>query len=174
MSLTMRVDMAGLSELLDELEDAALSAARPAAQAGTQVLYDEVRRNVAQLGQVSGNLAGAIYQVYSRDNCAEGRATYHVSWNTRKAPHGQLVEFGHVQRYATYIGRDGKWYTAVRAEMRGKRRPGRWASTAQKDAYYVKLPQPKQVPAKSFVRAAMVRFPAATEAVERELLRRIA
>lgn len=174
MTLTIRTDLTGLDTLLGELEDAAFAAVRPAAQAAAQVLYDEVRRNVAAIGTVTGTLAGAIYQVYSVDNSGDGRATYHVSWNHRRAPHGQLVEFGHIQRYATYRGKDGNWYTAVRAEMRGKPRPSRRASQAVKDAYYVKLAVPKQVAAKPFVRPAVVKLPQAMAAAETELLRRIA
>jgi hypothetical protein len=81
-----------------------------------------------------------------------------VSWNHRKAPHGHLVEFGHVQRYASYVGKDGNWYTAVRPEMRGKPKPKRGASQAAKDAYYVKLPAPRQVPAHAPVRRATSKF----------------
>jgi hypothetical protein len=162
-----------MDAVFDSLEDDVIAAARPAAQVAAQVLYDEVLRNVRRLGTVTGNLARSVYQVYSQDNSADGRAVYHISWNRRKAPHGGLVEFGHVQRYATYIGKDGNWYTAVRAEMRGKRAPSRTASQAVKDAYYVKLPVPKQVAAKSFLRSAAIKLPQARDAAEAELLRRL-
>jgi HK97 gp10 family phage protein len=166
--------MEGLDAMLDQLGDAAEAAARPAAQAASQVLYDEVKRNVAAIPQKTGNLDRSIYQVYSQDNSSDGRATYHVSWNHRKAPHGHLVEFGHIQRYASYIGRDGQWHTAIRPGMRGKPKPRRGASQAEKDAYYVPLPAPKQIAAKSFVRAAAIKFPQAAQAAEEALLRYIA
>jgi HK97 gp10 family phage protein len=169
----LSVDMAGLHGMLEEMGDAAEAAARPAAQAAAQVLYDEVRRNVAAIPAKTGKLAQSIYQVYSQANSGAGRATYHVSWNVRKAPHGHLVEFGHIQRYVTYMGRDGNFYTAVRPEARGKRRPGRGASPAVKDAYYVPLPAPRQVPARSFVRRAEVKFPQAAQAAADVLQRLI-
>jgi hypothetical protein len=158
-----------LMELADEVEEAA----RPAAQAMAQVLYDEMLRNVRAIPQKTGKLADSIYQVYSQDHSGAGRATYHVSWNVRKAPHGHLVEFGHIQRYASYVGKDGNWYTAVRPEARGKPRPGRRASQAAKDAYYVTLPAPKQVAAHAFARRATVKFPLAAEAAADVLHRAI-
>jgi hypothetical protein len=172
--MTINMNEAGLNDLIDELGVAAEEAARPAAQAAAQVLYNEVKRNVDALGKHTGNLSGAIYQAFSRDHSGPGYATYHVSWNARKAPHGHLVEYGHIQRYAVYIGSDGNWYTAVRPEMRGKPRPKRKAPQAVKDAYYVlRDGGPVQIAAKSFVRRAASAFPAALDAAERELLKRI-
>jgi hypothetical protein len=169
----LSVDMASVTAMLAEMGDAAETAARPAAQAAAQVLYDEVKRNVAAIPAKTGKLGQSIYQVYSQANSAEGRATYHISWNVRKAPHGHLVEFGHIQRYATYVGSDGQFYTAVRRESRGKRKPGRRASQAVKDAYYVALAAPRQVPAKSFVRKAEVKFPQAAQAAADALHRAV-
>jgi hypothetical protein len=160
----LAVDMAGLDRMLEEMGADAEAAARPAAQAASQVLYDEVKRNVAAIPRKTGNLERSIYQVYSQDNSGEGHATYHVSWNMRKAPHGHLVEFGHIQRYASYLGKDGNWHTAVRPEMRGKPKPRRGASQAAKDAYYVRLPAPKHIAAQAFVRRAAVKFPQAAQA----------
>jgi len=94
------VDLASLRAQLQADAAACAEAARPAAQAGAQVLYDEVKRNVASIHRHTGNLASSIYQAFSADNSVPGgRATYHVSWNARKAPHGHLVEFGHMLRY---------------------------------------------------------------------------
>lgn len=174
MSMTIDVDMAGLDSMLNELQGDVEESARPAAQAAAQVLYNEVKRNVASIGKQTGNLDSSIYQAYSQDNSAPGRATYHVSWNARKAPHGHLLENGFIQRYVTYVGTDGKWYTAVRPEMRGKPKPSRRAPQAVKDAYYVPRPGgPVQIPAKSFVRKAASMFPQALDAAEAELLKRI-
>jgi hypothetical protein len=169
----LRVDMAGLNDILDQIGDHAEAAARPAAQAAAQVLYDEVGRNVALLGRKTGNLTSAIYQAFSSANSGPGHATYHVSWNKRKAPHGGLVEFGHIQRYVSYVGSDGNWYTAIRPSMRGKPKPTRNASQAVKDAYYVLLPAPKQVAAQSFVRKATSKFDAAAAAAQEKLLEEI-
>lgn len=170
----MRVDLSGLNARLDSLNEAAEAAARPAAQAASQVYYDHMVRNVERIGHKSGNLRSALYQVFSQDHSGPGRATYHISWNHRKAPHGHLVEFGHIQRYKVYVGSDGNWYTAVRPEMRGKRRPKRGASQAVKDAFYVTLPTPKHVAAQPFVRTAAAAAALATAAAEarlRELIR---
>jgi HK97 gp10 family phage protein len=65
-----------------------------AAMAG--VIYEEVKLNAAppRLGRKTGNLAAAIYQVYSPEKSNADLKTYRVSWNKKKAPHGHLVEFG--------------------------------------------------------------------------------
>lgn len=171
MSVTITADMSSLNAAMDKLNDRVQESVRPVAQAGAQVLYDEVKRNVASIGKKTGNLANSIYQVFSTDNSGPGRATYHISWNANKgrAPHGHLVEFGHIQRYVVYLGSNGQWYTAVRPEMRGKPRPSRRASQAVKDAYYVRLPQAKQVPAQPFIRPAATKFPDAVQACIKKL-----
>ena len=111
MSLFIRVDIADAEAMLDGLAGDAEAAARPAAQAMAQVFYDAVRANVARIRRKSGNLAGSIYQAFSQDNSAEGRATYHVSWNAKKAPHGHLVEYGHLQKYLVTIDERGRFIT---------------------------------------------------------------
>jgi HK97 gp10 family phage protein len=167
----LRLDIDHLNGILDDLAHKAELVARPAAQAAAQVLYDQVKRNVAAIPQQTGNLARSIYQVYSQQRSGPGVATYQISWNKRTAPHGYLVEFGHIQRYATYVGKDGKLYTAVRPSKRGTPRPGRRASQAAKDAYYVPLAAPKQVSAKPFLRSATSQAQAAADAAEEVLLR---
>jgi hypothetical protein len=176
----MDLDTGALDSLIDELGNDAEAAARPAAQAAIQVLYEAVRQNVSALGRKTGNLYDSIYQAYSEDKSAPGKATYHVSWRTARssalpiAPHGHLIEYGHIQRYAVYVGKDGQWHTAVRPEMRGKKKPRRGASQAEKDAYYLPRPGgPVQWMAKPFVRNAASRFPQALDAAEAELLKRI-
>lgn len=173
MSVTISADLSGLNSLIDELQGDVEEAARPAAQAASQVLYEQVKSNVNALGKVTGNLAASIYQAYSQDNSAPGMATYHISWSRKKAPHGHLVELGHLQRYRYYKGNDGQIRPMVRPGMDDKPRPKRSASQAEKDAYYVTLPTPIQVPAKAFVRNAAARFPQAIAAAEAELLKRI-
>lgn len=103
MTFSIKFDAAGLNGALDELAKGAAEQVRPAAQAGAQVLYDEVQARVpvkakatTRKGKVlpPGALKASIYQVYSKDNSGSRHATYHVSWNAKKAPHGHLVEFG--------------------------------------------------------------------------------
>lgn len=167
----LQLNLGHLESVLEDLGDKAEAAARPAAQAAAQVLYDQVKRNVSAIPQETGNLARSIYQVYSQQHSAAGLATYQISWNKRIAPHGYLVEFGHIQRYVTYMGKDGNLYTAVRPSKRGTPKPGRWASQAVKDAYYVRLAAPRQVAAKSFLRTATSQAQAAADAAENVLIR---
>ena len=169
----LQLDLAHLEQVIETKAEAAEAAARPAAQAAAQVLYDEVLRNVGAIPKKTGNLANSIYQVYSKSLSSPGVATYHVSWNHKKAPHGHLVELGHIQRYATYIGSDGNYYTAVRASMRGKPKPSGRASQQVKDAYYVTLPTPKQVSGYSFVRRATVKGPEAADAAQKVMIEKI-
>lgn len=172
-TFSIDVDLSGLNTLLDELGSAAEAAARPAAQAAAQVLYDEVRANVAKIGKKSGNLQRSIYQAFSQGNSGVGLATYHVSWNASKAPHGHLVEYGHLQRYRYFQTPDGKVRPMVRPGMQGKPAPSRRASQAVKDAYYVTLPTPRQVAARPFLRPATSKFTQAIEAAKAELYKHL-
>lgn len=172
--LRVDFDMSALDAQLGALQATVADAIRPAAQAGAQVLYDEVRSNVDRIGKVTGNLQSAVYQAYAKREATSNKAVYDVSVNLRKAPHALLVEHGHIQRYASYVGKDGKWHTAVKASMRGKPRPKRRASQSVKDAYYVPLAGgPKQVAAKPFIRPAKSKISQALEAVEAEFFKRM-
>lgn len=169
-SFTVDLDASGLFARLDDYGTAAAEGVRPAAQAGTQVLYERVKLNVAALGRYTGNLDRSIYQAYSKSSSIDGqRATYHVSWNARKAPHGHLVEWGYLQRYRY---RPDGMGPMVRPGMDGRPRPGRRATREQKDAYYVTLPTPRIVPAKAFIRSAAAAYEAAYAAAEEKFLQR--
>lgn len=136
-------DEAAFAAQLDEAAAKVEEATRPAAQAIAQVLVDGVRQNVARIPKKTGRLAESIYQAYSKDNSTPVHAVYHVSWNAKKAPHGHLIEFGHLQRYqVVYDEKTGKFYTR-------KDRP---------------LPEPRHVPAQPFVRPAEALIPQAQEA----------
>lgn len=120
----MSVDMSDVFLKLDSLDVDARELMRPAAQAGAQVFYDEVLLRVPvatktvtrKSGKViaPGALKRSIYQAYSADNSTDRSATYHISWNARKAPHGHLIENGHWMRV---VGKDGpmqpKWVAAI-------------------------------------------------------------
>lgn len=147
-SFGIRVDLSELEATLDADAAACEAAARPAAQAGAQVLYQAVQANVARIRRKTGNLARSIYQAYSQDNSATGRATYHVSWNAREAPHGHLVEWGHLQRYLVTVDDRGRFVTH-------KDKP---------------LAAPIQIPAKPFIRPAMAQMPAAEAAMRERFL----
>lgn len=112
-SVSLKVDTSGLKQYLDQLGKAAEEAARPAAQAMAQVYYDAARsfapvskrshffygtqfkKTGVRYGPFSpGNLRDSIYQVFSQSNSGRGLATYHVSYNYKKAPYAAMVEFG--------------------------------------------------------------------------------
>ena len=95
--MSITADLGGALEFLDGAGEAAEEAARPAAQAGAQVLYDAVKQNVAALGRKTGNLRRSIYQKHSEERSVGGRQVYNISWNAKTAPHGHLVEWGFVQ-----------------------------------------------------------------------------
>ena len=153
MGLTMTFNVAEWANQVEAAHDRVAQAIRPAAQAGAQVLYQAVLRNVQALGTVTGNLQSSIYQKFSADNSVSvdvggnkslsSLAVYHVSWNTRKAPHGHLIEYGHIQKYVVYKNKDGEFRTSKRL-----------------------LKTPKQIPAKPFIRPAMALMPQALAAAE--------
>ena len=147
MSFNLSIDMSAFESEMEQFADRAEKAARPAAQAGAQVLYERVKANVAALGRKTGNLDSSIYQAYSANNSGEGKATYHISWNASKAPHGHLVEWGYIKRWQS-IMINGKWVTL-------KNRP---------------LATPVQVPGKAFVRRAKDAMPQAQEAMRAKFL----
>ena len=60
---------------------------------------------------VRGLLAKSIYLVFDNDASNENSYTYKISWNSKMAPHGHLVEFGHWMTHKVYKGADGNWYT---------------------------------------------------------------
>ncbi|WP_287917118.1 HK97-gp10 family putative phage morphogenesis protein [Comamonas sp.] len=109
---SVRLDARGLHVRLDQMARAVSAAARPAAQAGAQVFYEQVRANVPVslkahyfYGRNSrktgvryyfepGTLRDAIYQVFAPERSGDGYAHYVVSWNHLKAPYGAMVEYG--------------------------------------------------------------------------------
>ena len=143
-------NLPALEAQTDYLRQIVLNSVVAATQAGAQVFYDEVKSRAQGLAN-TGTLARSIYQWRNKDEQRPGHAQYKISWrkggktkDDASAPsglpiaaHGVLVEYGYLQRYASYVGSDGHWYTAVRPEMRNKPAPKRRASQAVKDAYYV-------------------------------------
>lgn len=173
MSLTIEVDTQDLSEFFRRLGEATAEAVRPAAQAGTQVVYDKVRQNVNNIRSLTGNLKNSIYQVYSVSLSEPGKSAYYeVSWNYKKAPHGILVHFGHLVRYEYYQDDQGNVRPKVRPDKIGTPKP-RGRNRAALDAYYVTLPQPYRTTPQPFIYDAFSVFPAARDAMMAELIRRI-
>jgi HK97 gp10 family phage protein len=111
-ALVVSLDVSGLNQALSEIGEAILANVRPAAQAGAQVLYDEMRQRVPVSAKGhwfhgkafrlngtkywfdAGSLRASIYQAYSKDNSGARHAVYHVSWNEKEAPYAHMVEFG--------------------------------------------------------------------------------
>lgn len=166
----------GIDQLIGRVEnfrETAKTAVRPAAHAASKVFYDEVRTRALSVAG-SSRLQSAVYEKFIVDSAAGLSGTsakYHISWRKGRSQNnkkgqagngalpsvtfGHWLEFGYIQRYASYIGTDGEWYTAIRPEKRGTPKPKRKASQAEKDAYYVPRPGgPVQWLPKSFLRSA--------------------
>jgi HK97 gp10 family phage protein len=121
MGMSFSFDLAAFERSVNATKEQMHKAARPAAQAGAQVIYYRAKLNASTLrsdrehyfygktaakapkGQKQnfrygpfkpGSLYESIYQAFSKDNSSETRATYHVSWNRDKAPYGAMVENG--------------------------------------------------------------------------------
>lgn len=140
-------------------------------QAGAQVFYDEVKNRARGIAK-SGNLASSIYQYRNKDEQRPGHAQYKISWRkggkTKDdagaatglpiAAHGILIEYGYIQRYVSYVGSDGKWYSLKKPGVKGKvpRYKGprdQAARTAYYDKFYVLRDSPIQHAPRSFLRA---------------------
>lgn len=80
------------------------SLARSMAVAGGKVLRDEAKLR-APVGTEEGGsihpgaLRDAIYLAHKDANSTASQQVYSVTWNSKKAPHGHLLEFGHWQPY---------------------------------------------------------------------------
>lgn len=91
--LQAKADVSGVLAGLDKLSgEMATHLARSMCVAGGKVLRDEAKL----LAPVeSGLLRSSIYLAYKDDKSTKNNVTYSVTWNSKKAPHGHLVEFGH-------------------------------------------------------------------------------
>lgn len=101
--ISIAFDFSKLSAKLDNITKAAEKATRPAAQAGAQVFYDEVKQRVPisakphKSGKKTynpGTLRKAIYQAFADKESGKDKAMYRVSWNKTHAFYGRFVEFG--------------------------------------------------------------------------------
>jgi HK97 gp10 family phage protein len=66
--------------------------ARSMAVAGGTILRDEAKQNAPVL---TGLLRDSIYLAFKDSQSNEAQIVYSVSWNSKTAPHGHLIEFGH-------------------------------------------------------------------------------
>lgn len=191
--LRVEFDTGPLLAKFDGLEDAMRSAIRKAAFAGSDVFYKEVRHRALSIGG-SKRLQAAIYQKFvvdSKGGVLGESATYHISWrkghsqNNKEGQAGEgalpsttigfWIEFGRWQRYMVRTDKNGEWYTVKRPGATGKP-PGRKASQAQKDAYWMpRKDGPVYWLPKSFLRsgyeAAKEKAREAAQARMKELIR---
>ena len=108
MGMTVRMDIGRFKEQLRAEVDKLHAATRPAAQAGSEVIYQRARLE-APVSDAShyfyirgkkygpyapGTLKNAIYQVFSKDNSYKDVSTYHISFNKSEAPYGYIVHNG--------------------------------------------------------------------------------
>jgi hypothetical protein len=105
--------LAGLDRLAGDMR---MKLARSMAVAGGKVLRDgAIERapvGTAEGGSIRpGLLRSAIYLAFKNRRSTDKEAIYSVTWNSKKAPHGHLVEFGHWQYYAVFKNKAGEWYT---------------------------------------------------------------
>ena len=105
--ISIAFDFSKLAAKLDRFSKIVTQGARPAAQAGAQVFYDEVQQRASTIGTPtsrsapgsapfvqSGELKAAIYQAFVDKESGYFRATYRISFNKKKAWYGRLLENG--------------------------------------------------------------------------------
>ena len=119
--MNITFDTTEFKKAINAAKEKVAAAARPAAQAGAQVIYDQAKLNASTLrskrehyfygttakaapkGQKKqyrygpykpGTLYDSIYQAFSKDRSTATVSTYHISWNAKKAPYGAMVELG--------------------------------------------------------------------------------
>lgn len=137
-AFAVSVNTAEIDAMFDGLESDVTSAARPAANAMAWYCQQEVLKLVSapHMKTVTGNLKSSIYRAFDQKS-APGKPSYAISWNHRKAPHGHLVEFGHLMRYEVSYDPKTKRFTTH------KDKP---------------LATPKQVGARPFIRPVANKF----------------
>lgn len=93
-SIKMDLDLGEIEKIFRKLSDPERIAhvARSTALAGAKVLREEAK---VRAPKDEGTLRDSIYVAYAESDSTEILKTYTVSWNTKKAPHGHLIEFGH-------------------------------------------------------------------------------
>lgn len=141
MSFKGSFDSSRIKRHIDQLGNRAKDAIRPAAQAGIQVYYNEVKlrvpvgSDVHYSGQTGsgrkftyrpGNLRNSIYQVYSDESVDGKKAVYLVSYNKSKAFYGRFVENGTSKMAAqpfirpSYYAQRANALDAIRTELRSR------------------------------------------------------
>lgn len=108
MSVTAKIDLQSVFKGLDGLKKITEPLARSMGVAGGKIVRDEAK---SRAPVDDGTLRDSLYLAY-RDQRSQGaQVVYSITWNSRTAPHGHLLEFGHWQTHAAYKGTDGQWYS---------------------------------------------------------------
>lgn len=123
MAKSSKVDMSEVLGGLKVLKSAKESIARTMGAAMGAEVRDEakIRAPVLKPGnegldnQRPGELRDAIYVAYDdrRNILNKDVYRYTVSWNSKKAPHGHLAEFGHFMPYQYAKTDDGLYFTPI-------------------------------------------------------------
>ena len=103
--ISIAFDFSKIAAKLDNITKAAEQGVRPAAQAGAEVFYQEVKQRVPVSAKAHstkgkkqtftpGTLRKAIYQAFADKESGDGKASYRISWNKSHAFYGRFVEFG--------------------------------------------------------------------------------
>lgn len=116
-----RVDMSEVIKGFDKLLAVKEPVARAMGVAMGQDVRDEAKvrapilkpENVGLDNQQPGVLRDAIYLAFDKRGRVLNGASYKyvVSWNSKRAPHGHLVEFGHMMPFMYARTADGRYYT---------------------------------------------------------------
>lgn len=170
--MKFKIDGDLAKSLQDYVQAVNEKAIRPAAHAGALTFYEEIAQRVPV---DQGTLRKALYRFFDEKRSSDTRKTYLVGMNAKKAPHWHLIELGHWQYFRVVRAPDGRYFTAVRPEAKGKPRPRKRASLAEKLAYYQPNPGgPKWVPPKPYLRPSYESAAQrALEAMKRRLAERL-
>ena len=149
-----RVDMSEVIGGLSRLGEAKEPIARSMGVAMGQTVRDEAKMRAPVLkpgnegydGQVEGTLRDNIYLAFDdRKYVLNPNAyTYTVSWNSFRAAHGHLMEFGFNLTYVVEQNEFGMWYTPLTGKKGAK---GRNVGFEREDGPKAIEPQPFLGPA---------------------------
>ena len=110
-TFSVTTDLSAFVGLMDDVVAASHDAVVPAAAAGSELIFRATlqatphgekghwfsggkKGGKGRYWFSAGNLRASIYQVLSKDNTGPGYATFHISWNYKKAPYAYMVHNG--------------------------------------------------------------------------------
>lgn len=132
-TFSVTTDLSAFVDLMDDVVQASQDAAEPAAAAGSELIYQATmlatphgskghwfsggkKGGKGRWWFNAGNLRASIYQVLSKDNTGPGYATFHISWNFKKAPYAYMVHNGTSKAAAVPFVTMGRERSAVPAQ----------------------------------------------------------